>query len=1048
MTLEVLMPCDVVEIQVTLAPERNLTRLEELALEAIHAGVDSLGALSSMFALSERLTLDLVWGMWTQQHVLVDLARRRIKVTPRVGTLIQAGRLAELSSSRVDTESWLVAIEPASGFVGAEMDTTFPYPGAAIAPMTTRGLRIEDADEKDLLAAVLRTKESRERRAASGGRASRRVLGVDLAHAARRSPTQRKFMQIEMEMQRLDDDSYVVVAGEGPAGLTSAHRRRIEAYIGELAAVNPGARVVSQLLDASPSSLAPPPSLEELVERQRSDVEHFAPVDDVARQHDKLADRAAAMAREFEHRRDSACDVELVVGAANLRSEALRLIDEARRQVVIVSPWVGARALNTVIDHLVDAMGRGVDVIIAWGINARAVLDGVEANLLADLARRYPTRFTYAHRPARTHAKLVVADDRHALISSHNLLSSDDRLIEIGARLSALPGRPCPPIEELLRWVRRTYPDYVKSRGFLHDRSGFEPTWNRADGARSGLPVCPTAPAAPEVVAAWAKAWLARVEDVERGLASMNEYVAGVVTNQEHRGRLYAAFRTSRRRVVVGTEKVGSEAFGPELVGAAKAFLAAHPDGTVTFVHRAGEVDELAREEMEHLTAAGAGRFAALAVPGWHAKLLIADDDAVLSSFNFLSFEGRYLESARRARSEIGVHVRSGPVADTLHAAIFELAGLPAPEPAVRAMRSRSAGATGTDIALLDAVQAVVSAPDDAVDATFDAAAAGVGRWALVAALQEVVFPVDRLERQVARGLLADPVPPEEWSDWLGLRAWGTNRFLDAAYLLQRSSVARPRSALRAATAAMGTSAMGQAMAAIECHDLDASEQVAVLLVACIGLLDGAAECEAVVNQLAAAIPAVADATLAYWRREYTAVPWAMLERRAGATRHREAVRAHRDLVVEQAEKIRRIHYDFGEGRTLVNHLRRRDSSIGDLLSRIDDDRPLDEWIDAWGPDGNRFIDRHQLVLGIGEIHSKRRRALRDHVDTLMRRVAALDDTRRDDPAVVAITPSLAALQERFAVAAGELDDAALVVADSERPAVAAVIRRLKALLP
>jgi hypothetical protein len=58
--VEVYVPCGVVTVTVTVAPEEHLSALEVLFLRATCNGVTSFADLADLFGLGHRITLDLI----------------------------------------------------------------------------------------------------------------------------------------------------------------------------------------------------------------------------------------------------------------------------------------------------------------------------------------------------------------------------------------------------------------------------------------------------------------------------------------------------------------------------------------------------------------------------------------------------------------------------------------------------------------------------------------------------------------------------------------------------------------------------------------------------------------------------------------------------------------------------------------------------------------------------------------------------------------------------------------------------------------------------
>ena len=108
----------------------------------------------------------------------------------------------------------------------------------------------------------------------------------------------------------------------------------------------------------------------------------------------------------------------------------MRSLDNAKKRLLIISPWITDRVLNNLrlqkIRNLVD---RGVEVFIGYGIgddnNQRPGRDKGEQAIrfLSDLAAQKQN--LHFKEFGDTHAKILLMDDNYAVIGSFNWLSSE-----------------------------------------------------------------------------------------------------------------------------------------------------------------------------------------------------------------------------------------------------------------------------------------------------------------------------------------------------------------------------------------------------------------------------------------------------------------------------------------------------------------------------------------------------------------------------------------------------------------------------------------------
>lgn len=151
--------------------------------------------------------------------------------------------------------------------------------------------------------------------------------------------------------------------------------------------------------------------------------------------------------------------------AARLRGQsllaaALQLVDQAKHSLTITSPYIEARGVGMLLDPLVRAVDRGVHVTVL-GSNL-VNIGSAESRALEDLRRASEGRFgrldIYSSVSASDaprdehpllHAKLIISDERAALVSSANMtIYGQTSNFEVGA---CLEGGEVPELSTILR---------------------------------------------------------------------------------------------------------------------------------------------------------------------------------------------------------------------------------------------------------------------------------------------------------------------------------------------------------------------------------------------------------------------------------------------------------------------------------------------------------------------------------------------------------------------------------------------------------------------
>jgi len=115
-----------------------------------------------------------------------------------------------------------------------------------------------------------------------------------------------------------------------------------------------------------------------------------------------------------------------------------RALNDARRRVLIVSPWIRFEVVNDeLISRMRKALDRGIELWIAYGITpeggyrpkAKGDGDREAERKLRGLGKDFVDTF-HMTRLGDTHAKVLVCDSRFSIVTSFNWLSfrGDDKL--------------------------------------------------------------------------------------------------------------------------------------------------------------------------------------------------------------------------------------------------------------------------------------------------------------------------------------------------------------------------------------------------------------------------------------------------------------------------------------------------------------------------------------------------------------------------------------------------------------------------------------------
>lgn len=682
----------------------GLSTFEEFMLRTIAASPAPIEQIASTLGLDRNVVLD----------ACVDLLRAGYLVLRRADASVEVSELVrdEMGDPLLPRAEWARRLAPSTAPPPREYDllqelvsgTIFPSASGLNAESTSL-LAPEDPSIGDvtsipkpsLIEATARLarkiSESRDRVGDPMSRRGLRVVDVSIVGvgpAGTMPATTPASVVVEVMRRKAAADDRPNLVIVGPPQLNGNVRRRIASKLMML--WDDGvARGKGQFFDRLAERLSSAEVLEGAEELERilnpassvaTLVEAVAGIDAKMRDDSDALEDAHLHISDLERTATSDLDdgaslhatVELVSGAASHHALLLEALSQATYQVVMTSPWVGQLERNKPLqDALIAAVDRGVRVHLLWGVDRAGAFDdefGPVARdlvqLLAPGAQRTGGLFV-ATRPAGIHAKLTTCDLSWAVVSSCNVLNSgpDRRELEIGLRIGAPGDAPnqaanqdgrrfaARAVSEILQWVRAVTPDFLLRR-LVGDDPAIEGRRLLAPSVEVGGTV-----AAPGDFNIWRGNLELRAKTLEQRLRKLGAVVHPVMDGQ-HREYLVAALREARRRLVVSSKDLGVGLLGDATL---ELLRAARERGVEIAVFHSSEAEwspdlERRREELSALGIAFHRRDV-------HAKVLVCDDWAIVTSFNFLSFAG-YYDDHRRARHELGARVLAVGIADQL----------------------------------------------------------------------------------------------------------------------------------------------------------------------------------------------------------------------------------------------------------------------------------------------------------------------------------------------------------------------------------------------
>lgn len=929
--------CETVELQVRLGYGGALSPMELVLLDAVRAGLNDVGQLTGHLQLGRRLVHDLVYDLYRAGLLTADRSLNRIVVPPEVADRLDRG-IPVPGAEYVREKRELMIDQITRRVLPAHGPLSPPDPRLAL-PVGNSPVGLDSVPQSAVLRALDESLKADERQPPgdrshqpvdSGRR--RKVLSYRLPPPGLERPRTRRWIELKVEPHWDEHDqrlTMTVVDDRVPVELRESASERLT----QLAAEAPGGRPFSELRSVAVGALSEPPSPAGALARlaDRLETARGLPAGKRRTWHNDMAADARQLEGLLRDRADREMRVRPVTSDEHERLVG-QLIAQATSQLVICSPRIHYQTLRRHLPALEDAVRRDVRLILLWGAADRdrdEEFDERTRNVLEDLQRlggkTGAAQVVLPVTSARTHAKLVVADHTAALVTSAPPLSGLGRRSDVGLLLEQ-PGDDSPVITELLDWVRASVPSYEHSRLVRVRAADFRKAGGPAPEpvrVREELPEPPVeAPAEDPAVEAsalelWISGWTEYLRQAQARLAARRLPSVRLVTDATHRTLLRVALSRARRRLVIASDGLAAEIVDTGVVGALRARLEEGVEVTLVLpdADQVGDRRQYgeARQRLLDLLASFPGRLRLLEGSN-RAALLVWDDEAVVGSFNYLAFDGRY--GRHRLASELSVRISGAAAVDAVARAVGAVGTPAAPETEPEAGPETTAAVPPLGGTAHAAAQRLLHdyAKQGSADPRLVAQvlSAAEDPWHLLDLLGRTSFK--DLVAVVAARCLADHRSRGQdgraghWQRWLIQHCWDTGQFVEAAVL--RLGLPDPGFRPRARTAVLGAARAahrpGTVAAVLEELVLEegllAGERVAAALGACsLLLLAGNASAhealEVIQPQLDAPWREFADRVDLYWRAAYLPMPLELIRVSLdGARRDHERARLWKEL--------------------------------------------------------------------------------------------------------------------------------------------------------
>jgi phosphatidylserine/phosphatidylglycerophosphate/cardiolipin synthase-like enzyme len=678
--LDIYAQADVVTARLRIAPLSAAGNLETTLMEAIRAGANTPHDLADIFGLAPRLVLQVLGDLWRAGRVSVEMQTSYETLSVTTAGLRELEGVTDdgtLGTTATTATSEDVVIERLTGRAlptSASMRRVAYEDRDMIVPATADDRPVSSVSEAELVSALSAGNFGGEADEIGTQRVISAFLQPDMLQVASR----RRYVKLRAAAQITATDELTVAVVDDLLSLSERANatRRLQGMVDAQPLSSFAQRLRARATHVPLQAGGVDQVLDEL--RRHLTTMDACPWDERQQRHDRAAALVNQVAAYAQTRSANEMEVRIVSTTEQHWEVITDLINRAQRQVVIAVPWIRAKGLESARAPLLSALGRGVQVVLVWGIDGHAEgLAGPESGWLDSITAHVyrtgtPGRLIYSRsRSARSHAKLVISDDREMLVTSKNFLSRSNHT-EVGVLLSAIGNQESPVIEAGLQYIYDKAPD-PRIAFALHRLPGAFGPRDSAPNLRIQIPRLQPALLQEEAPAAFVRVWAAAWSDASEWVQKLLDRprpTIETVTDLEHRGVVREAVAGAKSRVLIASDKVTETALSQDI--ASQLIERAAEGVDVTLRYRDAPFGDV--PGINDLRAASGTTLNVAHTPSMHAKVVLHDDRSLIGSFNPLSVDANLRK--RRSTGEFGVAIDSSAVADAVWTVVT---GSPAP---------------------------------------------------------------------------------------------------------------------------------------------------------------------------------------------------------------------------------------------------------------------------------------------------------------------------------------------------------------------------------
>ena len=458
-------PCEAFDVTLT-ADDDEPTDLEKAVMLYLAWRDDlSLDDVQHFLGLSQRVTMDLLTGLWRLGYILVDTIDGAIQLDAPWKHLVEQAQWSKIKTAHRVSETVAMMRDLVSGqLVGDRSSAAAPSPADAGPILVTTNL-IEGVSRPALATTALRNL----RRNSPLQRRQRKIHAELAKSAVGSTPRNLSWLRLEFEAA-LDEDAEGSLTIRPVASDDEVLARiapGIANALSEWALRSPDHPLVQALVkSATTLRLQPRKSLEAKL-HVLTDSIGIAARNPTAHQHqlDAWARELAVLSAEIETVVAAGCAVALYAPDDH-RLSFMDLASNFEHQLILASPIIDSDGLEicgqTLVPHLKHAESDASAVVL-WGSRKQRQMTSQSLNRLANLATETASsrgaRLLSATRSSRIATAFAVIDGRDILYASHAPLASSGGRDGFPFLLKIVPGARSTMAKRLSEIARDRAPD-------------------------------------------------------------------------------------------------------------------------------------------------------------------------------------------------------------------------------------------------------------------------------------------------------------------------------------------------------------------------------------------------------------------------------------------------------------------------------------------------------------------------------------------------------------------------------------------------------------